>query len=405
MGMLNEKKGFKINLIEILIVLVSAYSVAPIVSRFISSYLTTYFYMIVVFLTIALIMVKKGMHSFQQALILIFPFLCWMLLTYFTRTSSLLLWAYQVMLELAPVLIGYYLITYCNRKDKFFPWLIFLLCAVTLITTIVGCIQYPTAARYIATISDSQEALAIQYDWMNIGGYNLVYIIVLLHPLLILAYKQKKIKKIWAFIGSISILALSIYTEYTTAFLLTILTGLLYFFKKELSWKRLLALGVVVVLLFFVFSEAISNFLLYLSEIIESESISTRLEALAGGRVGIENSEDNRIALYEMSLNTFFQNPIFGTFITGGGRIGGHSFILDYIAQFGLIGVVLIVAMYRVIYKKFFAPYKNKKGFGYVYWLFLQAILLSLVNTGMWLIVLAVFTPIFLKAIYPEESV
>lgn len=402
--MLNEKKQFKISLIEILFVLIVAYSIAPIVSRFISTYLTTYFYMLVVLLAVALIMIKRKLVSLERCIILLFPFLCWNILTYFIKTDGLILWGYKVLLNLLPVLLGYYLINYCRRKDAFFPWLVFLLLAITVITTIVGCIQYPEAARYLATVADAQEADAVMYGWRNLGGYEFTYTVVLLHPLVILAYKRKKLKLIWAILASIAVFTLAIYTEYTTALLLCILTSTLYFFKKELNWKHMIGLVIVAILLFIVFQRQISEALLYLSRQVKSENISARLEALAGGREGIANSDDDRIALYEKSLNTFFKYPIFGTFIRGGGGTGGHSFILDYIAQFGIVGVTLLVFMYRTIYKKFFLPYKKKDGFGYVFWLFLQTLVLSTVNTGMWLMVLAVYVPIYLKVIYPEEK-
>ena len=117
----------------------------------------------------------------------------------------------------------------------------------------------------------------------------------------------------------------------------------------------------------------------------------------------IRNIFYNIIIPLEMSINTFLRNPIFGSYWGGGGN-GGHSFILDFTAQFGIIGLSVLIFAYCVIYRYFLAPYKNKEGFGFVVWLFVQTLLLSLVNTGMWLIVLTVIIPIFLKVIYKGDE-
>ena len=125
-----------------------------------------------------------------------------------------------------------------------------------------------------------------------------------------------------------------------------------------------------------------------------------RLNSLAGGQAGLEGSESKRIFLYQRSIQTFFSNPLFGTIFSGGGGVGGHSFILDTIGVYGVLGVVLLFYMYRNIYRYFIAPFRNEDGYGYVLWLFLQSILLSCINTGMWLTVLTLFAPILLCRIY-----
>lgn len=403
--MLKKKLDVKLNLIDFLLILITLYTVAPIVSRFISSYLTTYFYMLVVVLTVVLLMLIKGVKSLNECLVLIAPFVCWKVLQFFVGGDGLINWGYAAMLDILPLLLGYYFLNYCDGdKNSFFASLIFLILAVTWLTTIIGCIQYPEAARYLATVEDTQDPKAVLYDWKNIGGYTFVYFIVLLHPLLILAYKRGKIKLWLALLGSVAVLALAIYSEYTTALLLVLITLLLYFFKKDFKAKQLMFFAIITMLAILLFSELFSDFLMWLADVVGGENIAMRLEALAGGRTGLENSEDNRLELYENSFKTFLRNPLFGSFLNGGSGIGGHSFILDFMAQFGLVGAIVLFFMYRTIYKRFFVQYKNVEGYGYILWLFAQAVILSTVNTGMWLSVLAFFIPVFLKTIYRGET-
>lgn len=399
-----KPQSTKLNLLEMLLIFILLYTIAPIVSRFISTYLTTYFYMLTVLLFFLLLLFYKGMKSFNDCIILLFPFICWKLMQFLIFSGDIILWGYGALLDLIPLMAGYYLLNYSeDNKNGFFVVLILVALAVTLLTTILGCIEHEGASRYLAGVKDTNEAKAVLYGWLNIGGYEFVYLAVLLHPLAIFAYKRGKIKQWVAILCSIAIIALSIYSEYTTALLLSIVNCLLYFFKKDLTSKQLIALVVVAVLMFTILSSVLSKFLAWLAEVIGSETMSLRLKTLAWGESGRGDNDTNRLELYQRSLMTFINNPIFGTFLNGGRGIGGHSFVLDMLGQFGLLGLLLLIFMYRTIYIKFFRCYKKFKGYGYVLWIFISTVLLSILNTGIWLTVLALFAPIFIKQIYSKE--
>ena len=51
--------------------------------------------------------------------------------------------------------------------------ILFIAFAVTIITTCIGLIRYPYAARVLATIKSASDANSVLYTWQNIGGYNL----------------------------------------------------------------------------------------------------------------------------------------------------------------------------------------------------------------------------------------
>ena len=194
---------------------------------------------------------------------------------------------------------------------------------------------------------------------------------------------------------------LTIQSGYTTAFLLWMLSTAFFFFNRDFKAKYLVAVIIIAVLIFLVLFELISQGFRSLAEIIDNKTISERLIDLAGGKRGLEQSEDPRLELYMKSINTFFAHPIFGSM---GGGIGGHSFFLDNLGKYGLFGVVLFVPMYVVIYRKFYEPYRNTTGNGFIIWMFIQTLILSLVNTGMWLYVLCFFIPTILSSINKGEK-
>ena len=95
---------------------------------------------------------------------------------------------------------------------------------------------------------------------------------------------------------------------------------------------------------------------------------------------------------------TYTITPATGYHITG-----GHSFILDSLAHYGLVGAAILFFMYRAIYNEFYRPFSDKAGYGFVIYSFLMPLGLSVVNTGMWQQNLCVFMPMFLMAIYGKE--
>lgn len=392
-----KKRALTKNLIIIFVLL---YNIMPVVSRFVSSTFSTYFYMIVLLILVGFIFFANERKSLNRNVYLIIPFLGWQILQLFITRETLVMWGYQALLTIIPIALGVYILQYRCEEIYFYSKLICFAFIITIVTTIIGLQQYPDAARWLASASSSVEEKLILYGWKNIGGYNFVYSIVLLYPLLIMAYKQKRIGFVLTVGMSVTMFFMLLMAEYTTALLLFLITTILFFVKRNLRGKEVSVLIVVAILLCVVFSEYISDLFIFLGDKLNNENFSPRFYALAGGRKGLETAEDNRLELYAMSLKTFLTHPLFGTFLSGAQGSGGHSFILDALAQFGLIGASILCFMYKRIYDVFYKPLKNKPGYGYVLWAYVQTIMLSCINTGMWLEVLALYIPVIAYAMY-----
>ena len=385
-------------------IIVIAYMTVPIMSVIVSTYTTTYAYMLLTAFLTVFILLAGGIKRLTAIVYMLAPFLIFVLCTFFKRGDSILLWGYQSMLLLLPVILGYYYVRYRPENLNLFSKILLAAIFVTAITTIIGLIQFPNASRILATIATSDDKEAIKYYWHNIGGYDFIYICVLLYPVLILAYKLKRINHLVFFILLAMLLSLIVISEYTIALLLFIISSILYFAGRRLTARHLFILGIVIFILMFAFWDYFKGFLLWLASIIGSESVSDRLTALAGGVEGLENFEDNRLALYTMSIASFAKSPLFGQMFATTAYAGGHSFILDSLANYGIAGGAALAFIYRNIYRCFFRPYSNCKGYGFVLWAFSQTIVLSFVNTGLWLNVLTLFVPILLSIIYKSDS-
>ena len=381
-------------IVSALITVVIAYSVMPIVSRFFSTYLTTYSYMVLLLVLVAIIIVSKDKEYLSGIVFILTPLLIWEFLIYFVTNPAAVAWGYQMLLDCVPVMLGYFIIKKLGfAQYKFLFTVLFIAFIVTTITTVVGLQVYPDASRYIATISDSNSENAVTYDWANIGGYSFVYFVVLTYPMVIYGYKRKKIHVIFLIIFAILTFILIVNSGYTIALLLFTVSSVFAFFKRDLKVADVILIilisAIVILLLFQLFAELLNS----IANVIDNKTIASRLRDLAGGKEGLEQSEDNRLELYLISFTSFLKSPLFGG-IFGSYKVGGHSFILDSLSRYGLVGGAVLFFVYRMLYRTFFKPLKSKTGYGYVFWTFIQVLILSLLNTGLWLYVLGFFIPI-----------
>lgn len=393
------KTSKQFSILQVLIIIIIAYSVMPIVARIFSMYFTTYAYLFVMIAVFSIIIIVKGQNFVQQTFAVLVPLLVMQIIVYVITKPSPVMWVYTLILDVVPLILGCYILKFesvINKKIFFYALL--LAVGITAVTTIIGLQIYPNAARYLATVADPYEEENVRYNLMNIGGYEFTYMVTLLYPAIIYGYKRKRIH--FAILISYAVLSFLLIVDsgYTISLLLFIISSIFVFFKRDIKVIEIVFVLIVALIFIYVLFPLFSELLLGLSKIIDNNTISERLEALSGGREGLANSDDDRWGLYMISVNSIIKSPIFGGLFVGYSS-SGHSFILDFVAQYGLLGAISLYLIYRAVYTRFFAPYKKEKAYGYVFWCFLQTIILSTINTGMWLTILTLFLPIIFEFI------
>ena len=385
----------------ILIGIMVLYSIMPVVGRFFSDFFTTYAYMGLLLVLTLLIMFEHGMKTFEYFILLILPLMLWKVLEYIglygitLSASNAMLWGYSALLDFLPIFAAIYMFKSHERLIKPVAIITIIAVAVTVITTTVGLYIYPDAARFLATDFNETNEFYTTLEWMNVGGYETVYTALLLYPLVIYAFKQKKIHLATAVVIALVLLVFILRSQYTIALLLFIVTTGLFFTKKDLTSKQVWIMLAAAAVLILAFWAVFSSLIELLAKNVESKEISSRLFALAGGVDGLSSSEDKRWELYIRSFTTMFRYPIIGGYWFEG-MTSGHSFILDMLANWGALGAMALFFVYRKIYNMFYRPYRFDRGFGYILWIFLQTIFLSVLNTGAWIAVLTLFVPVML---------
>lgn len=398
------KTFFKqLNIKSYIFIYILLYAIVPIVSLITSRFLTTYFYMAVVVISVLFTFYACSLKNIKEYMALILPFVIYQLLDIVASgDSDFLLAGYRVLLFMFPICLGYYL-TRTPSQYSFFTVLAAVLFAMTAVTTIFGCIRNPEAARTLATIDSSQDPTSIRYLRQNIGGYTFVYSAVLLYPCVILAYKMKRLHLAFAVAFALLVFALAVYSEYTYALMLFLVSTLLFFVRRDISLKRFILLVIAFVIGVVLFRTAVAAILTRIGLFIGNETMTQKMTAVFIGQEAVDSLDDSRDHLYMLSIQSFLKHPLFGTLQQGGKSSGNHSFILDNLAVYGAVGGALMVWMYKQIFTAFYQPFAEQTGYGFVVWIFFQPIILSAVNTGMWLTNMCLLAPLMMCCIYQTD--
>lgn len=317
----------------------------------------------------------------------------------FLSTSTIApLYIYQLMIDFVPLVAGYWIIKTNDKKiTNILAWILFAALSVTVITTYIGVLSNPGAARYLATVSDSSDAYFVSLCRQNIGGFSFIYTVCIVFPMIIGFYKQKKINTLLMAIITVVLILYFLAAEYATATMLLLIEIFLIFQSKKLTLRRVLAFSLILILVFFVFSSAISSVFMWLSQNIGSATLAERFESAALELNGEDSDEESDISLrkdaYLTDLQGFLEHPLLGGWITGKIKSGGHSYLLGILSSYGLVGAGIVVFIYKKIFVAFYLPYKEKEYFGYMLWSFIIAIFISLINTGKWYFPIAVIIP------------
>ena len=151
----------------------------------------------------------------------------------------------------------------------------------------------------------------------------------------------------------------------------------------------------------------------FIASEIGSEQISQRFSELSMSLHGQQLEEDSdfgtRLFLWSKSIKTFFENFFTGVYFTTDVNdthkyIGGHSFILDSMARFGILGFLAIVWMFKRLYRIFILPYGKRPEYIYILTVFLLNIIQCMINTISIEFVFVFLIPL-LMSVMPEKKV
>lgn len=300
-------------------------------------------------------------------------------------------------------LAAYYIIKTENYKLARILLILYIaISLITCVTTYYGNLMHPGASRALATGMSESPQLMLIYQAANIGGFSFVYNMVILTPLLIFTLKNRKKIAHGILYGifclgffSAIFLALSA-AEYTIALLLFVLCLSLFFIGDKLNIKKLLLIGCIGGLVFFILKAPIANMFWNISQHVESANISERLQdisySLQGNQLDNDSDLSARQEHYGKSMDSFIQYPL-GSWTQK--TVGGHSFFLDQLGKFGIIGLFLLIILYRRLYAICIKPAQSSDYHGYALFAFFIFIIATVVNPILFLDAIMFVLPLF----------
>ena len=310
-------------------------------------------------------------------------------------------------------LLAIYIYEWNDMKMAKLIFLIFIgVNVITCFTTYNGCLMYPNASR---DLTIGANAISAPYHYLyvaaNIGGFKFIYTTVLISGLVIYTIKNFRyinggyilLPICIVYIGLIFMTLLA--AEFTLSVLMFLSYIFLFFMGNTFSIKKFFVIGVFLVISFFLFKPIISNGLKYASEIVKSENIANRVYdihlTLEGKHTQEGSDYDERKDNYIKSFEQFKKAPL-GCWNFNG--MGGHSFIIDSLAKYGLLGLILVVLTYVYIYRYYLKQYEDDYIFGYVFYIFFLFIVESMVNPHIFTDVIMFVFPLYIFIFSTEET-
>lgn len=293
-----------------------------------------------------------------------------------------------------------------QKKSRMMFWLIICMYVITCVTTIVGNDQYPMASRLLAT-DTIEEYLRRLYAKKNIGGFAMAYGLVLLTPLIIHLIKNKQVNGFIG-IGLLGLFGATLFAmEYGTAVILFAASlGLLLI--PKLNTKKIIIMLVVVILFVLLFGGVVADMFEQISLSVDSEALSERFMAVAEvlrGDVISSTSAQNRTGYYEKSWRVFLETLMLGRWGRKNVEVtGGHSFVLDTMGDYGLLGIVGVLIVLASMYKLAVKPFKEEKVCPCLLWTYILEIVLMFINPKVYGVIFLLIVPLFRHAFGEQEK-
>ena len=244
-------------------------------------------------------------------------------------------------------------------------------------------ITVPLMIRY----NSLREALGEQAEDTiipGLPGYSLMHAYTLLVPVFCYFFKRTSGKWQILSLGALLSLCYVIYTTYvTTSLLIMILVLFASFFCSEKGGQNMWIVILYSLLVLFILYEA--GFFVTVISSIKPLFIDTPVESklndfqksmmegqVQGGTIVI------RQRLHEMSLTSFFSNPLVGT-----PEVGGHSSILDRLGGMGILGGIPFIMIFVTAFKYLKRLFTTRLAKDF-FWMGVVASFIFLIGKGNW---------------------
>lgn len=308
----------------------------------------------ILFMLVTLVLFPKRFLS--KDLICLYLFFTYQVMAYFSSGKELnpINLLSGIMEYLVPILIVPTALLMKSNNYRMVGRYTVVVTLLTIVLTLRVAISEPDVIRNMVVYSAWEGIDFVRNYWrMGVCSYSFALIMMCVPPVLLQRFfmSNKSSSKTLYIFFCILITYFVYVSQVTTTFFLCLIMLFLVWFTRRMLLKKTIIW--VVILLFF--GLLLLNVILqFLTSLFSAETeIGSHLLGMnqylfeEGAVEGDAYAVDGRVELYDFSINTFSQHPIFGS-VTD--RIGGHNFGFDMLARFGLVGVC---PFFLFLYKRF----------------------------------------------------
>ncbi len=232
----------------------------------------------------------------------------------------------------------FFCVSNCEMKNiKRLLYFLLFICLMGDVVSLKHLMTNSYISRLMAGAASESELL--QYQRMGIGGYGYVYAMVFLTYGIVRWFRvtESKKEKLFLLLFFVVNTAFIVYSSYTLAIIFTVLLAVLAWLSNLRQGIKifLVCVGTIMV---YVLSSSIIELCYQMADAMELEPVAKRFHQLIQAQENESTSSLSRARLYMKSWTTFTENPL-----AGGDAIGGHSFMLDSLASYGITGMLFLV--------------------------------------------------------------
>lgn len=375
-------------LVRMLFCLFIARQIMPIVSVVTPTSILIVMWVIIAICLLKYRLIKKYINRKRYLVLFIFI----MLLNIIPISTDFKLFGMRVYEHINMAVLPSLMILYIiNNKDirlcKSLCVCLYLSFLITTITTITGNMMFPHASRMMATGMADNPDLLNQFYRYNIGGFDFIYSVALLIPIMVYIIKNDRTYR-YPLLLLVFTSVYSVYmSEYTTALLISLL-GLSCFLMSSIITKRNLRVYFILIAVFALFFYTIIPVILNaVADTLGSDDIAVRLHDISDMIMGKDLEANSDIAtrqnLFMDSFMGFLENPVVGV----QENRGGHSFVLGIMCYWGLFGLFMLFYLFKNMSNLFFSPFANTSIYGHICVFYALYLIVITLNPRVYLIV------------------
>lgn len=250
-----------------------------------------------------------------------------------------------------PFILSDYLIKTQNQKERriFFLFSMSIIIITIITSTIALLFVDPDAIRRMVEFSNyNQMDMTRRYHMIGVCDYDFAAMCMCVPVVFIYLYKTTSLFRTRILLTFVILLSLffmfkaNVTTTLIICVFITVCALIIRPFSSRFGNVFLLSMGFVLLL---------SIDVLEIYDVIAPYLVDTGMEFRIGGLMGQEDNSDweTRIGLYQTSWEVFKNNILIGSTED---VIGGHSYFIDRLAMYGIIGIVPFAAMILTQYKR-----------------------------------------------------